>query len=389
MRIRNILNALKMNAFNSDFRGYDPYDGLYLNAKFSLLLKKTKFTRLLLIHLNKHLFINLRPVFGIKRGANPKTIALFMSGLVKLNLVEEAESLKKILLHNEYNKSKKSSWGYYFPWQSRSSYFHADTPTIVATSFSANSLMDLYLINKDSRILHLVKSSIDFFLSELNIYENRNGLCFSYSPFDKGQVYNASALGLEVIARYLYLKGEKDFEKESILRKGISFIKAEQNKDGSWFYGKHLIQHFIDHYHTAYLLESLENIRKYTYDKYDLKPTIKKGINFYINNMFKNYRIPRFYKNAVYPIESHCSGAAIKALCVLSEFHGKELFDLAVKVAQWTIKNLYDEKKGYFYYQKRKFWTNKINYLRWSQAWMFVGLSYLLYYGKKYGYTFH
>ena len=56
------------------------------------------FTRLLLIHLNKHLLMNLRPVFGIKRGVYPKTIALFMSGLVKLNLVKEAESLKKILL---------------------------------------------------------------------------------------------------------------------------------------------------------------------------------------------------------------------------------------------------------------------------------------------------
>lgn len=378
-----------MNAFNSDFRGYDPYDGLYFNAKFSLLLKKTKFTRLLLIHLNKHLLINLRPVFGIKRGANPKTIALFMSGLVKLNLVEEAESLKNIFLHNEYYKSKKSSWGYYFPWQSRIFYLPADIPTIVATSFSANSLMDLYSVTKDSRILQLVKSSIDFFLNELNIYEEKDGLCFSYSAFDKSIIYNASVLGLEVIARYLYLKREKNFEKERILEKGISFIKSEQNKDGSWFYGKHLIQHFIDHYHTAYLLESLENIRKYTYDMYDLKPTIKKGINFYISSMFKNYRIPKFYKNAIYPIESHCSGAAIKALCVLSECHGKELFDLAVKVAQWTIKNLYDEKKGYFYYQKRKFWTNKINYLRWSQAWMFVGLSHLLYYGKKYGYTFH
>jgi len=388
MKIRNTISTLKIDAFNTDFKGYDPYDGLYFNNKFSLLLKNNKLFRLFLIHINKHLLINLRPVFGIKKEINPKTMALFMSGFIKQNLIEEAESLRKILFHNRYYEFKKYSWGYYFPWQSRIFNLPADTPTIVVTSFVANSLMDLYSITKDSRILQLAKSSINFFLNELNIYKDKNGLCFSYSAFDKSIIYNASAKGLEIIARYLHIKGEKNFEKERILQKGISFIKAEQNKDGSWFYGKHLIQHFIDHYHTAYLLESLENIRKYTFNIYDLKPAIQKGINFYINNMFTNYGAPKFYKNSVYPIESHCSGAAIKALCVLSEFYGKELFDLAVKVADWTINNLYDEKKGYFYYQKRRFLTNKINYLRWSQAWMFVGLSYLLYYGKKYGYSF-
>jgi len=32
-------------------------------------------------------------------------------------------------------------------------------------------------------------------------------------------------------------------------------------------------------------------------------------------------------------------------------------------------------KKGYFYYQKHRFYTNKISYMRWSQAWMLLAIS--------------
>ena len=171
-------------------------------------------------------------------------------------------------------------------------------------------------------------------------------------------------------------------------KKSMRFSINHQNEDGSWFYGKQLIQNFIDHYHTAYILESLENIRRYSKSDFDIKPVIQKVIDFYIKSMFTKKGAPKFYKNSLYPVESHCSGAAMKALCVLSGKYGREYFNIAVKVAEWAIQNMYDTPKGYFYYQKRKYWTNKINYLHLSQSWMFVGLAYLLYYGKKYEYTF-
>jgi hypothetical protein len=36
------------------------------------------------------------------------------------------------------------------------------------------------------------------------------------------------------------------------------------------------------------------------------------------------------------------------------------------------------DKKGYFYYQKFPFFTNKISYMRWGQAWMLLAISSLL-----------
>jgi hypothetical protein len=46
-------------------------------------------------------------------------------------------------------------------------------------------------------------------------------------------------------------------------------------------------------------------------------------------------------------------------------------------IAEWTIEEMQD-KKGFFYYRKLKTYTNKISFMRWSQAWMFVGLTELL-----------
>jgi hypothetical protein len=51
----------------------------------------------------------------------------------------------------------------------------------------------------------------------------------------------------------------------------------------------------------------------------------------------------------------------------------KKLVD---KVLSWSFKNMFDERKGYFYYNKEKYFTNRIPYMRWTQAWMFLGLSH-------------
>jgi hypothetical protein len=50
---------------------------------------------------------------------------------------------------------------------------------------------------------------------------------------------------------------------------------------------------------------------------------------------------------------------------------------LAEQVADWTIRNLRDER-GYFYYQQRRFYTVRKPYMRWSQAWMLYALGRLL-----------
>jgi hypothetical protein len=48
--------------------------------------------------------------------------------------------------------------------------------------------------------------------------------------------------------------------------------------------------------------------------------------------------------------------------------------EFADTIAAYTIENMQDAR-GYFYYQKFPAYTNKISYMRWSNAWMTVALS--------------
>jgi hypothetical protein len=51
--------------------------------------------------------------------------------------------------------------------------------------------------------------------------------------------------------------------------------------------------------------------------------------------------------------------------------------ELALKVAEQTIQ-LLGSPDGYFYYQAHPHYTNKIAYMRWSNAWMFRALAELV-----------
>ena len=48
--------------------------------------------------------------------------------------------------------------------------------------------------------------------------------------------------------------------------------------------------------------------------------------------------------------------------------------DLLDKVLNWTIQNM-QSHNGYFYYQINKYFSSKISYMRWAQAWMFYAMS--------------
>ena len=50
---------------------------------------------------------------------------------------------------------------------------------------------------------------------------------------------------------------------------------------------------------------------------------------------------------------------------------------LAETIAAWTSRNLRDSR-GFFYYQRRRFYTVRTPFIRWTQAWMLYALARLL-----------
>ena len=379
-KLNNSFNSLKKYCEKEKYIGWDPFDGLNSNIFKISGLHKGKIPRLAWIQLFKRNPFNLRPLLFVSKGYNPKGLGLFLTSYCNLYKIDnKKEHLDKIIFLSEKLIELQSHgfsgacWGYNFDWQSRAFFLPKGTPTVVVTSFVACALMDAYGITKNQKYLDIAISSGNFITKDLNRTKKNKGFIFSYSPFDKTCVYNASLLGSKLLSRiYSYTKDKNTIK---LAKNSVLACAKMQRDDGSWLYGELKIQNWIDSYHTGFNLESMCEYQKHSGDD-SFKVIIEKGLKFYLNNFFLEDGRPKYYDKKIYPIDIHSPAQLVVTLSILNKF--KENQALIGKVLNWTIDNMQDSKQGYFYYQLKKRVSSKIPYMRWSQAWMFYAFSFYL-----------
>lgn len=372
------LNRLQKYCEAENFRGYDPYDGL--NSRFFQAIpfvSKSRFFRLAWIQFFKRSPINLRPVTGIKKEYNPKGLGLFLAGYCNLYQCEPKEEYKNkiIFLSGEILGLKNEGysgacWGYNFDWQARAFFQPKNTPTVVASTFIANALLDAYSITKNEQLLQTARSTCDFILKDLNrTYDESGDFAFSYSPMDKSVVFNASLLGSRLLARVFSITKENKLADEA--KRSVNYCCKYQKEDGSWGYGTLPFHQWIDNFHTGYNLECVFEYMKFSGDD-SYRENVDKGFGYYINTFFTEEGIPKYYSNSTYPIDVHAPAQMVITLAKLGKFgqHKKT----ADKVLAWTIKNM-QSSNGFFYYQVNKYFSSRIPYIRWAQSWMFYALT--------------
>ena len=279
-----------------NYEGYDPYDGL--NSKIlNLVPISSKYFKIAWIQFFKLFPINLRKIFLIPKGVNPKGLGLILSSYVNLykrtkdNIwIEKAKIIELKILELRSRSFDNYCWGYNFDWQSRAFFVPSNTPTIVNTSFIGHALLDLFEQTHEHRILEVVASSCKFIVEDLNKYEDSNNLCFSYTPIDNTKVHNASILGAGLIARYEKLNNSSNYDK--LVLKCFNYLKSYQHDDGSWYYAETNFQSWIDSFHTAFNLFSLQHIYSKLGSEY-VYETIQKGEKFYLKNFFTESGEPK------------------------------------------------------------------------------------------------
>lgn len=231
-------------------------------------------------------------------------------------------------------------------------------------------MLDAYEEFKDENYLQIAVSAARFILKELNITSNGDEICLSYTPYDHGQVHNSNMLIAAYLARIYSTTGEKEFIQYAI--KTMRFSVNKQNNDGSWYYGEDKNQKWIDNFHTGFNLIALNNFNNFT-EFEEFTNELQKGYKYYIDYLFTEDGLPKYYHNQLYPIDIHSIAQSIITLVELKHFDPRSM-ELASFIFNWAITNMQD-KKGYFYYQKKRFYKNKIPYMRWSQAWMLYAMS--------------
>jgi len=375
--IKESVGKLKSHLEINDYYGYDPYDTLK-SPVFKSKPFQAHFPRFLGQQFGKRFPIHLQKILGIPKGLNPVTLGLCIQSLSYLIpvfpeqknlLINEIDKLLDRLISIKSKGYSGSAWGYDFDWEARYAKIDAYVPTSVVTGIITNSLFESNSIVENVQMQEIIIDASKFILNDLNRTRIGNSMCFSYSPNDNLLVLNASMKAVRLLSQAFYFT--KNEELKEIADEAVLFLISNQNPNGSWVYSLNEKRNWPDNYHTGYNLDCLDAYINLM-GRHQFKVDLEKGIGFYVKNYFEENGAPKLYVNNTYPNDST---AAAQSILSLSRF-GK--FDLANEVATWSIRNL-QASNGGFYYRKNKYFTDKRIFMRWNNAWMFAGLTYLLY----------
>lgn len=357
---------------NENFSGWDPHDAL--NSPFlNKLTGHNRLAGIIGVQLLKRSPVNFRPILGIKKDYNPKGMGLFLASyLRKYQLTQKLKHLEQVNFFAHWLRENISSgysgacWGYNFNWPNRSFFAQKGTPTIVNTAFIALAFLDIYRILGSEKALETARSACDFILNDLaTIKPKVDELCFSYTPIDKRFIHNANLMGAQLLAEVSAITGEAILAERAIV--AAQYSAHRQLANGSWRYGEEKKEGWVDNFHTGFVLNALKKISESLSDD-SFQKTIEQGYAFWKDNFFLDDGTPKYYADKIYPLDIH---SVAQAILTFLEYRtlDENAKNSANKIALWAIENMQDVD-GYFYYQRHRYYQNKIPYLRWSQAWM-------------------
>lgn len=387
-----MINSTTQQAFEDLFRwcrqhnfaGHDPFDALNSRLFQATPFRHSASARFLWTQTLKRSPLNLRSIALVPSEKNPKGIALFaLAGLgnYRRSKSPEAESEARALLDQlislRIDTAHGVAWGYNFDWQSRVFFAPRGRPTIVPTAFAARALIEAADVFADDTYLVLARRVCDFIGRELpRSVDTETEVCFSYTPDTSTRIFNASLLAAETLAR---VSGRNESSVDAGLAvKAARYVVNQQHENGAWSYGADPNQSWIDNFHTAYLLSSLKRIIDSCAEAQssEFRSALQRGYEYWRKSFFLADGRAKYYHDTLYPVDTHAAAAAIVSLLDLIELD-REALSLAARIATWTIQNLRD-RQGFFYYQRRRFYSVRKPFMRWTQAWMLYALSRLL-----------
>jgi hypothetical protein len=216
-------------------------------------------------------------------------------------------------------------------------------------------------------------SAAEYILNELYWAEG-GSVGFGYPlPSVRNQVHNANFLAASLLCRAYSHTKDKRFLLPALQVARSS--AGRQQADGSWFYGEAASQRWIDNFHTGYNLCALQSLSSYA-NTSEFDVIVRRGFEFYRHHFFGADGSVRYFHNRPHPIDIHAVAQSIITLLAFKEVDSSNL-SLAHSVLQWAMTYMWDDR-GFFYYRVLRTHTNRISYMRWSQAWMLLAMAVLL-----------
>jgi rhamnogalacturonyl hydrolase YesR len=362
----------------NDYRGYDTFDGL--NARFVRPLTfETKLLRTVLQQGVRRFPLNMRPLLGISKSHSSKGMGFLARGFIRMHQAtgdsawaDKAEFALQWLMDHQSEGYNGACWGNHFDYQSRNCFAQKGLPSVVWTSHIGYAFLDAYEHFGDKRYLQIADSACQFVLRDLATTRDGDSLCISYFATQVHQVHNANTLGASLLARTYAFTGDEACR--ALAEKAMLYTARYQRPDASWYYGEAGNLHWVDNFHTGYVLDCFKRYSDSTGDT-QFDEVMLRGYEYWKKTFFLSDGTPKYYDSKTLPLDIQCCSQAIDTLVF---FHDRdpENLALALKVADWTINNMQDPS-GYFYYRRYspRWLVNKTPTLHWGQATMLSALS--------------
>ena len=368
-----------------EYTGWDYGDGMSSRLLQGVSIEN-KWLNIAVQETIKRAPINVRPLFLVEQRRNYKGTALFaMANLAadRLDLRDGADGrCSESAVDYATEAHECCEWliehrtpGYAgFCGAHRHEIQHLDIkglpeyPDMVSTSYAVQALLAVSDAGLDagaeSAYPDIVESVADFIDEDLAYEEIPEGARMKYVPTWSSDHYtlNAVALGgvtlLELAARF----------DESIHRergeKLLDYVVSRQRPEGGWMYrdppsASHLS---MDNHHNGFVIESLLRHRALTGSS-RYADSLDDALAFYRDDLFAPDGAPNWDESSAYPRDIH---AAAQGIIVFSRAGA---FDVAERILDWTVGNLY-AGNGRFHFRRERFYTKRITLMRWCEAWM-------------------
>ena len=314
-------------------------------------------------------------------------MGLFLAGYCNLfKIIRDKRFIDKInffldwLKHNTSKFSENTCWGYDYNYASKNRNIKKGLPTVVHHSYIVQALYKYWLLTGSKKTYEWINKTKDFVLNDIPIIKYIDGICFGYYPESIECCYNASLHAAECLAIVDKINNRDDYFE--LIKKAVQYVVSRQKPSGEWYYSHGLNpekeKKQID-FHQGFILDCLKSIDHLTRGRLTslVKLAIQSGLEYYYTKQFDAQGQSWFRYPKRYPTDIHNQAQGTITFSKFADYDRKyeKMAELSLS---WTIQHMQDAK-GFFYYQKYRFITNKISYIRWSQAWMFLAITeYLL-----------
>jgi hypothetical protein len=319
--------------------------------------------------------VNLRPVLRIPPERNAKAIGLVASGYARLSAARRDESSREEgqrwlrWLVDQSTADIGLGWGYHFDVQTRFFFYERGTPNVIVTSFIAHALLDGMELLDEAEWGEQARRVCEFLTRRL-LDESVEQPYFRYLPAERELVHNANALGCSVLARTAKLTGDEELL--TPVRAALPVTLGAQRPDGAWGYAESDGRGWVDNFHTGYVLEALAMCE---HAGLPVRTALERGVDYWEHDLFLHDGTPKYYDDHLLPIDTHNHAQAIETWLSVASWRDGAL-ERAERCASQLVRD-WLEPDGHIGFQRRRLWTSRVPFVRWTTAPAFRALARL------------